>query len=339
MGLKKYIFGSIILTVAIFAYVFSLESGDYRVQILDYVLILPVAVWIVLPMAVLFILTVIHILFYGLKNYFSLKSVTKDSEALTTLINKKLLNTNSKITFHNKNCKDLGTILEQLNISITNSDFNCENATISKTVDQILAINSGKYISSKELKLDNLNPLMVKNLNNRISADDNFALELLKKQSEYAKENVQKAFHKVIETKAMTTIKKIINDLELDSQMAVALFKKDSEQEEQFTLKNEQILAIMKKTALSNEQLITIAKNYKTSMAPEQLIKLYEDISSFKEDYMSAYLYVLAEYEMIDKMRDILENSSTNEFIPFKALVDLKDSGKHTYSIDSITFK
>jgi hypothetical protein len=42
---------------------------------------------------------------------------------------------------------------------------------------------------------------------------------------------------------------------------------------------------------------------------------------------------------MIDKMRDIIENSAADEYIPFKALVDLKDAGKHIYSLDSISIK
>jgi len=339
MGFKKYIFGSLVLAIAIFTYVFNLELGDYTIEAFGYVQTLPIAVWVIAPFILLFILSVLHILYYGLKNFFSLKAVAKDSEALSNLINKKLLNESTKVNLQNKNCKEIGNILSQLDISLTNSDISIENKTISKTIDQIMAINSGKYISSKELKLDNKNPLMVKNINNRIKSDDNFALEVLKKQNQYADENVNSAFDKVIETKAMTTVKKIIDDLKFNADMAVKLFKKDSDQEEQFTLTNEQILNIIKKVELTNDQLITIAKNYKNSMAPEQLIKLYEDISSEKEEYMSAYLYVLAEYEMIDKMRDILENSNCDEFIPFKALVDLKDAGKHTYSLDSITLK
>lgn len=339
MGLKKYIFGSLLLAIAIFAYAFSLESGDYRVEAFGYVQILPVAVWIITPFIVLFLLSVLHILFYGLKNYFAVKAISKDSDALVNLINKKILKEPSKVNLQNSQLKQIGSILQQLDINIENSDFSSENTTLSKTVDQILAINSGKYISSKELKLDIKNPLMVKNLNNRINGDDNFALEVLKKQADYSEQNVLNAFDKVIESKAMTTIKKIIDDLTFNADMAVKLFKKDSEQEEQFTLTNEQILNIIKKVELTNKQLVTIAQNYKKQMSPEQLIKLYEDISSYKEEYMSAYLYVLAEYEMIDKMRDIIENSGADEFIPFKALVDLKDAGKHTYSLESISFK
>ncbi len=339
MGLKKYILGSILLIIAIGGYTFSIESGDYKVQIMDYVLILPIAAWIVLPMVGLFIMTILHILFYGLKNYFAIKAVSKDSEALASLVNKKLLNESSKLSFQNKNFKDISAMINQLEIDVTNSDFTSTNKDINKTIDQLFSIKSGKYISSKELKLDNNNPIMIENLLNRINQDDDFALEAVKKNAVYSDEIIKAAFLKVLETKSFTTIKKVIDEVDLDEEMTVALFKKDGEQLDQFTMTNDLILKLIKKVNLANIQLIEIAKNYKLLMAPDQIIKLYEDICVEKEEYTTAYLFVLAEYEMVDKMRDILDNSAPQEYVPFKALVDLKDSGKNTYSLETLCFK
>jgi len=180
---------------------------------------------------------------------------------------------------------------------------------------------------------------MGKNLQNRISQDENFALEVLKKPNEYSKEIIKKAFDKVLESKSITTIKKLIDEIEFDEGMAMELLKKDSEQDPQFAMTNEQIINLITKVNLNNFQLIAIANYYKAKMSPDQIIKLYEDLTSKKEDYINAYLYVLAEYEMIDKVRDILDNSGNDEYLPFKALVDLKDSGKHIYSLDTISYK
>jgi hypothetical protein len=339
MGLKKYILGSVILVLAVFAYTFSLESGDYRVELFDYVLILPIAAWIVVPTLVLFVLTVLHILFYGAKNYFTIKAITKDTESLATLINKKLLNEPTKLNFQNQNLKEIGSIVEQLDISITNSNFSSDNKNINKTVDQIFSVKSGKYVSTKELKLDNHNPLMIENFKNRIEQDVEFALEVVQKSGNYPQAILKSAFLKVLANKSMTTIKKLLDSVNFDDEMVIALLKKDGEQDNQFAMTNEQILNIIKKVTLTNPQLIQVAKNYKILMSPDQIIKLYEDLSVENEEYTFAYLYILAEYEMVDKMRDLLDNSTPTEFIPFKALVDLKDSGKNTYSLDSICYK
>ena len=119
----------------------------------------------------------------------------------------------------------------------------------------------------------------------------------------------------------------------------MSLFKKDSEQDSQFAMTNEIIIKLIKKAEFTNDDLINIAKNYKSSMTPDQIINLYEEISVVNEEYTTAYLYVLSEYEVIDKMRDILLNSSSHEYTAFKALIDLKDAGKHTYSLDTISYK
>ncbi len=339
MGLKKYIFASIILIIAIFGYVFSLESGDYRVVIFDYTLILPVAVWIIAPMVFLFLVTVLHIMFYGLKNYFALKAVTKDSNAFISLLAKKIQNESSNLNFQNKQFKELADIVKQMNINISDANFSSTNKDINKVVEQSQIIKSGKYVSQKELKLSNDNPLMIQNLINRVDMDDNFALEVVKNKDTYSFELIKKAFNKVLETKSITTIKKYIDDISFDNEMLIALFQKDSEQNKEFAMTNEQILKLIKKVKLTNNELIKIAKNYKLSMTPDQLLKLFEDISVVNEEYTVAYLFVLSEYEMIDKMRDILINSSSHEYTSFKALVDLKDAGKHSYSLDTLCYK
>lgn len=339
MGLKKYIFGSLLLAIVIFGYTFSIEAGDYRVQILDFTLILPIALWIVLPMVILLVLTILHISFYGLKNFFIVKAFNKDSNSLITLINKRLLNENSNANFQNENLKELADVLNQLDVDVSNTNFSSQNKDISKTVDQKFNIKAGKYVSSKDLKLDLDNPMMIENIKNRIEIDDNFALEVIKNSTKYSQTIIKKAFLKAVETKSMTSIKKVIPELKLDNDMVKAVLKKDSEQKIEFAMTNEMILELITRATLSNTDLITIAKDYKSLMTPEQLIRLFEDIASAKEEYTTSYLYVLAEYEMIDKVRDILVNNSSDEYLPFRALIDLKDAGKHTYSLDALSYK
>ena len=40
---------------------------------------------------------------------------------------------------------------------------------------------------------------------------------------------------------------------------------------------------------------------------------------------------------MIDSAREILVNTANDEYIPFKAIIDLKNSGKH-YRLDNLCF-
>lgn len=338
MGLKKYIFGSIIFIIAVLGYAFTLESGDYRIQVLDFAFILPTALWIAAPAIILFILSVLHIFYYGLKNYFSLKSVNKDASSMLKFLQKKLLKESSDVTFKNEQFKELSDILSNLDISVK-ENFNTDNKEINKIVDQLIDINSGRYVSSKELKLSKENPLMIQNLINRVNGDDNFALEAVKKEKGYDKSIVNAAFNKILETKSITTVKKQLDQIELNKQMLLKLFEKDSEQKPEFSMTNELIRELISKVELSNEDLIKVINIYKKSMSPDQIINLFEDISSANEEFTDAYLYVLCEYQVTDKIKDILLNSSAEEFTAYKALMDLKEAGKHSYTIDSISYK
>ncbi|MFW2427698.1 hypothetical protein ACN4F5_12035, partial [Aliarcobacter butzleri] len=51
-----------------------------------------------------------------------------------------------------------------------------------------------------------------------------------------------------------------------------------------------------------------------------------------------ADLHALGEFEMADKVREVLANAEENEFLPFKALVDLKDAGKK-YNVETLSHK
>ncbi len=41
---------------------------------------------------------------------------------------------------------------------------------------------------------------------------------------------------------------------------------------------------------------------------------------------------------MLDKAREVLANTKDNEYAPFKALIALKETGKH-YNLEAISYK
>ena len=61
MGLKKYFIFSVILIVAIFGFVYSLELGEYNVSLFDYSLALPISVWMIMPISLLALATIVHL--------------------------------------------------------------------------------------------------------------------------------------------------------------------------------------------------------------------------------------------------------------------------------------
>ncbi len=334
MGLKSYIVASVILLFAIGVYVFNIEPNDYTLQVLDQTLTLPIALWIIIPAMSLFVATLVHMFYYGFKNFLTNKSIQRDNENLILLINKRLLNENFTKIFKSNDSKEAGDILSQLEIKIKDTNFSTPNKKINETASHIININAGKYVSTRDLKLSSDNSFMQKNLKNKIDIDDNFALDVVKQKNSYSQDVIKYAFIKVAKNKSMTTIKKVLENIDLDVEMLKALVKKDSQENNDFSLDNSMLLKLIKKTDITNQDLIQIAKKYKKSISPERLIKLFEDLVAYDEKFTESYLYVLAEYEMIDNMREALTSTQKNEFTIYKAYLDLRDAGKH-YPLDT----
>jgi len=340
MGFKKYIVASFLLIAIISGYVYSLNLGDYTLSItqLNFTQTLPVFVWVILPVLVLFVASFLHMVFYNTKSYFTRKNMLKDISSFSTIVRDRLLKKESSVIIRTDELKKVANVLNQLDMDIIDNKLSTDVNVISDVVDKIVKINNGEYISAKELKLPNDNELMQKNILNRINNDDNFAVEVLKNSDKYSEELIEKAFANIIKNKSFDTVKKLASNIKLSNEMVKLLLLKDSTASKEFSLTNSEILVYIQDNKFTNQELIQIAKNYKKHMSPEQLIKLFEDISANDESLTTSYLYVLFEYEMISQIREILVNSQKDEYTIFKALIDLKDAGKY-YSIDSLTIK
>ncbi len=336
MGLKKYVAFSLLLIIAVYIFVFSIQAGNYTVNILDYSIDLPIAAWIVLPVAVLFLATIIHIVFYGFKNYLQTSSVKKDEENIIEFFKDVLLENNSNKKFKQKALQELADILTQMKISPKTDNFESSNSDIKNIVNNIIKINSGEYVSDKTFKFNRNGNVAQKNLLNRVNGDVDYSIDILKKSKDFSSEIVKAAFTNVINNKSMTTIKKLLDGLKLDKEMVLELMKKDSENSE-FALEHDAIIKYTKDVEFNKEDYLTFAKLYKKSVQPDELIKMFETISNENELAVEAYLVILFEYEMIDKARELLNSYAKEEYQPYRALLDLKDSGKY-YTLENLCY-
>ena len=77
MGLKKYIGFGLFFIILLGVYVYSFEGGKYTLNVVDVPISLPIAVWIILPVIMLFFASVAHLMFYGAKKYAKVSSCQK----------------------------------------------------------------------------------------------------------------------------------------------------------------------------------------------------------------------------------------------------------------------
>ena len=337
MGFKKYFIFSIILIVAVFGYVYSLELGDYNVSFFGYSLSLPVSAWVIAPISVLALATYLHILWYSMLNYFKKRAVKKDHETMIKMIKSNLLDKNEVYKFKTQDFKNLSSILSQLKIDVQENRFSCFDDELNKIVANVQDVKNGKYVSDKSFKVNETTNLANLNMLNKVNEQIDFAVDVLKKPESFSSNIVLKSFENVLKEKSMTTMKKLYKNIKLDKEMAKKLFEKDAANNE-FGFTSEEILKIVKDLDYDKNDYLALAKNYETILKPDQIIALFEKLSSEIEDAIPAYLHVLFEYEMIDKVREVLANTKESEYSPFKALLDLKEAGKH-YNLEAISYK
>ncbi|WP_419770456.1 MAG: hypothetical protein ACNI3C_01310 [Candidatus Marinarcus sp.] len=335
MGLKKYIVASIVFIAVVAGYVFSIQKTDFQIMLFEKTFTLPVALWVILPLVVLFLASILHMVFYGLKHYIETMGVAKDKENMIKCLKNSLLKKDETIKFKNSLFKDIAEFLSQVNVEIKTETFNSNNKEIRELAKAIVDINHGKY-TSLSVKLDATNALAKKNSINKINEQIDFALDVLKRPSNHSFEEIEAAFYKVLEGKSMTSIKKILPNIKMNKEMLMELFKRDSVQTE-FSLDKDELLKEIKSAEFTSNEFIQIAKMYKSSLIPDEIIEIFEELSNHNELAQEAYMYVLFEFEMIDKIRDIFSSSSKEEYSAFRALLDLKDSGKN-YTLDSISY-
>lgn len=335
MGLKKYIVASVIFIAVVAGYVFSIAQTDYQITLFDSTILLPVALWVVLPLLVLFVASVIHMVVYGLKGYMVTSSLNKDESNMIKLIKNKLLKKDETIKFKNPIFQELGEILSQVDVQINSDDFKSTNSEISELAKNLIEIKNQKFVSLN-YKLNTHNEIAIANNINKINEQADWAIEVLKKSANYTQKEIEVAFTKVLNDKSMTSLKKILPTLKLTKAMIQELFKKDSAQAE-FSLSSEELIKYIKQVELNKQEFLELAKLYKNSLTPDEIIGLFETLSNHNEAALDAYVHILFEYEMINKIRDIFSNTSTDELTAFKALLELKDSGKQ-YTLDSICY-
>jgi len=336
MGLKIYTVLSFLLIVLVAGFIFSLELGEYELIIGDFSLKLQVFVWVILPTVLLFLASLFHMFYYGLKGYLGNRTILKDEEKIIESIKSSLLNKSDIKSYKRQTFKDLSEILSQVNLVPKEGNFNSSNTEVNEIVEKIKNINSGKYLTPKELKLDDANPLMIQNNINKVNTDVDYCLEILRRPANHKSEIIKNAYFTVLASKSMTTIKKVLNNIKLDKEMVLELFKRDSEQTD-FSLSKEEVIKYIKNIDFTKQDFIYLAKLYKNNMLPDDLLKIFEEISNNNDLALDSYMYVLFEYEMLDNIRDVFASTAQDELLPYKALLDLKDSGKQ-YTLDSLCY-
>jgi len=336
MYIKRYTIAAIILMASVGAFVYTYVTKE--TTSIDFFGIplpaLSIAVWIVVPVFILYVASVLHMSFYSLLGTLNIRKYEKDYEKIIDAIVEAYLGKKTRShSFKTERYTLFGKLLENTKMTpIGNVIGLTGNEKIDGVFKIIEDMKNGEVVDLKPYNLTKENNLVIQNKRNKYKKGLLTAESILSNSTKYADLLREEAYVDYVKTVSISNILKYKALLTKES-LYVVLARVNADE---FTLEisNEELLDLMKSLTLTKDDYIKLSTVIaKGGMLPEQRIKLFEMLSDENEEAMDAYLYTLFDLEMLAPVDAILENSQPAEYQNFKAYRSLKACNKN-FSIE-----
>ncbi len=327
MGIKRYILLALVYVIAVGLYVYSFNAESYTLELFGASLHLPVALWIVLPVLLLGIASVAHLMIYHVKDFFHERALKKDFETFKEVSKQKILGEKGTIaTFKAEGFKALGDMLGVMQCD-PSSEAKLSDSELAKAYALAHSISQGNYEDLKKYKLSKENPLVIRNSINRLHVEPKYAYEVLKNCKDKSSELCVKAYDALLDIASFNEIKRY--DIIPDKRTFRRMMERYLDADDSFEMDIKSIEDMLEQFNADRADYLELAHEIKVKLSPDALIALFEKLYNTK-GYVAAdaYLYVLYDLQMIDKIRDILDNADADEFVKFKTVLFLRDHGK-----------
>lgn len=336
MRVALYIFATLALMGIVAAFTYTINPDYYAVELMGINFNFPMAAWIVAPMVLLFIFTLIHMFFYGLKNYFILKKWQKDTNTLEDALYWSLVNEPKQQKY---GIDALGSSALLLGKATLNVADNVEGLTprLSRVVHLIEKIKKGEYVDLKEEKMTKVfnvgNPILIQNRLNRLESDEKFIEDVMKATSEYSPAVQAEALE--IFARKVDFVKARKYAKVFDTKNFFVMLKRVSA-EDSLELTPEILTDFVHALNMGCQDFIKIASVTKKYFNPEENLILFRSFQIENPKAQNAYLYLLFEYELLEQVALYLAEQEEDEFIKFRALYTLKKEHDNKYTLKDI---
>jgi len=327
MGLRKFAVFGLILLIGMGIVIYSFIGETYSFPLAGVTVKLPIAVWVILPAFILYIFTILHMMFYGTVGFAKMRKIRKDSDKFLENCKNALLGRVVDGEYKTDIFKLPGAILPLLNIDPKRyADHRVYDDGIQDILDVKRKVYEGEVVDLSPFSLRDDNALVLKNQENRLANDKSYADTILKKCT--YKPLCQKAHLALASYASMDEINKY--DVEPTRELFDTLIERINAKENGIDISDDTMVSYIKKLDFNSDDFIELAKKLKNKINPDRLMHLFERLAhEFHHEAGDAYLYILFELQMVDHARDFLDNSSEEEYPKFKYMLFLKDSGKN----------
>lgn len=329
MQLKRYTVGSFILMILVGLAVYSINTESMSFDLLGiHFPNLPIAFWVVVPLALLYLASVLHMAVYVLVGNFKLRRLNRDYEKMIDALRDSLLGVPERnYVFKSDAYKVMGKLIENSLILPYETLKTIGNEKIDEALTLLSDIKAHKKVEMKKFHLAHTASLMIQNNLNRLERGELTADEVLSRHDTYGDEVCKKAYESYVKTASMGSVIKYKNLLSKSS--LFTFLGRINSYENAIEMSNDEAISLIKTLKLTSDDFIDLSIVLSKNMIPEQRIRLFESMSEQCEDVMEAYFYTLYDLQMIDVANELLNNTAHDEYQIFKAYRDLKRSNKH----------
>jgi len=335
MYIKRYSLGSMLLLTlmgwAIFAFISHGNTGDIEIFNDYYIPSMPFAIASLIPAVALFILTISHMSFYSIVEYFRNRSRNSDFEKLEEAIRMNLAGeTVDKPEYKSSLYKDLGELLNISKVKLHNLAELDNGNKFQKLTQTLTAIQRGAV-----LELDSSASYHIKELNyfNALKKDPNIAEQILMERGFYNDELYIEAFNQLCKVNTYPTIQRYIRWFNIEALFNI-LARVDIE-EDGISLEQDEIVSLINSVTFTKNTYTKLAKVlHSTNLSPDFRIELFKSLIEVSDDAVEGYLYTLLNLEMISEAESMISELQAEHLTHIRAFIILKKADSTLLDID-----
>lgn len=329
MQLKRYTIASLILILLVAAAVYSIDNESISFDLLGmHFPNLPVAFWVVVPLIIMYLASLLHMGIYALVGNFKLRRLNKDHEKMIDALRDSLLGVNERNYVYKSDAyKLMGKLIDNALILPYETLRSVGNEKIDEALQLMRDVKEKKKVEIKKFHLSNTTSIAIENNLNRFERGEIDADTILSRPESYGEIVCAKAYESYVKTASIGSVMKFKHLFTKAS--LVDFVQRVNAAENGIQISNEELATIFSALKLSSNDWVDLSAAMSKNMLPEQRIRLFEMLSENNDDAMEGYLYTLYDLQMIDTANEILNNTAHTDFQIFKAYRDLKRANKH----------
>lgn len=285
----------------------------------------PIAVWSVLPVVLMYLITIVVMSVGNIQNYFRLKNYERDYEKLKDAFYYGYLQKERIFEYKTDRYKLVGELVANTLLKPKPGAMIETSPKIQTVFSTIEELDAGKTPDMKRFNLPKENPLMVQYATNLLRNDPTTSEKMLQNGQNFDDATIKEAFAVYAMDATMSNILKYKKYVSIRSLLQI--IKRVDSKEHPIEISLETILDLCRHVTRDINQMgfIEIAIAVRNALIPEDRIKLFERLLAEKFDVNESLLYTFLDLEMLEKARELLENFSDDDFPRYRAFLALKD--------------